>query len=103
MWSIRHRWWSVLRRLASVDPAIIGSGCSNFLSCKNYSTSGDCPTPYCQWNGDECVPELSDVSAKQCFYTYREKYLTRNKVIYVGANDGMVSMPFWWKIRCMVN
>ncbi|MCK8602482.1 pilus assembly protein [Desulfoferrobacter suflitae] len=76
--------------LASVDPTVIGSGCANFAACKNYTTAGDCPSPYCQWSSDECIPNLSDASAKQCFYTYRENYLTRNKVIYVGANDGMI-------------
>ena len=28
--------------------------------------------------------------AKQCFYCYRYKYMHRKKVIYVGANDGML-------------
>jgi hypothetical protein len=36
------------------------------------------------------LPDCTTANDDKCFYTYRENYSTRNKVIYVGANDGMV-------------
>lgn len=46
--------------------------------CKTACTSGcDCSSP-------------TNNCRKQCFYCYRECQSTRKRVIYVGANDGMV-------------
>ncbi len=76
--------------LASVDPAVIGSECTNFTGCKNLPQNDCNSNTYCVWAGNSCNVDLSSQYAAKCFYTFREANLTRKKVVYVGANDGML-------------
>lgn len=54
--------------IGSVDPHIAGD-CS--CSCSGTATE-------------------IDACAKKCFYCFRQKHSTRKKMVYVGANDGML-------------
>lgn len=78
--------------LASVDPALVGSECTNFTACKNLSQADCTSSSYCTWDGETgtCNVNLSSQYFDKCFYTFREANLTRKKVVYVGANDGML-------------
>ena len=76
--------------LASVDPAVVGNECPNFTGCKNLSQDDCNSNTYCAWAGNSCNVDLSSQYATKCFYTFREANLTRKKVVYVGANDGML-------------
>lgn len=46
--------------------------------------AGDCS---CSCSG---TPTEIDACAKVCFYCFRQKHQTRKKMVYVGANDGML-------------
>ncbi len=37
-----------------------------------------------------CSDNETDNCTKQCFYCFRQKHSTRKKMVYVGANDGML-------------
>jgi len=78
--------------LASVDPNVIGSECSNFMACNSLSQSDCGSSSYCTWDsaGGSCYVNLNNVNAGKCFYTFREANLKRKKVVYAGANDGML-------------
>lgn len=65
--------------LASIPPDVAAASCSS-----------DCAT------GCEPITEC----AQKCFYCYRELQKTRKKMIYVGANDGMIHAfvaGVWWQ------
>lgn len=78
--------------LASVDPSIVGSECSSFMVCRNLSQTDCASNAYCEWDtgSTQCVADLSNQNSGKCFYTFRETNLTRKKVVYAGANDGML-------------
>lgn|GEM_PF-1760573 len=47
-----------------------------------------------------CSDNPSSQCAKECFYCYRQTQRTRKKVVYVGANDGMLHafvVGVWWE------
>lgn len=78
--------------LASVDKSLIGTECTNFTACKNLTQASCGSSGYCTWDSasSSCKVNLSSPHSSKCFYTYREANLTRKKMVYSGANDGML-------------
>ena len=59
--------------------------CSNQPACRWDAQANECKDK----NRDQILTNLS-VSADDCFYSFRIHYSDRERVIYVGANDGML-------------
>ncbi len=72
--------WS-LGDIVYSTPVVVGTP---VLASVPEAAVGDCSCT-CVTDGS-----INESCAKQCFYCYRYKHLHRKKVIYVGANDGML-------------
>ena len=68
----------ILRDIVYSTPVVVGTPS---IASIPKSAVGDCSC--------DCINNL-DSCAKQCFYCFRYKYRHRKKVVYVGANDGML-------------
>lgn len=75
----RNRQGWTLGDIVYSTPVVVGPPS---ISSVDSQLTGDCSC-VCSGTGmDEC--------AKKCFYCYRQKHGTRKKMVYVGANDGML-------------
>ncbi len=77
----RHGW--VLGDIVYSTPVVVGA--PSLASVPKQVANQNCNCSCVDADG-----HINDECAKQCFYCYRYKYRHRKKVVYVGANDGMV-------------
>jgi len=73
----------ILGDIVYSSPVVVGQPS---LASVPKSVASDSCTCDCYDNSHNIVESC----AKECFYCYREKYKHRKKMIYVGANDGML-------------
>lgn len=75
----RDRQGWILGDIIYSTPVVVGPPSVNSVDPK---IAGDCSCT--------CAGTEMDACAQQCFYCFREKQKTRKKMVYVGANDGML-------------
>ncbi len=90
--------------VASVAKELAEESCENFTACESYSTEAACDShsTYCSWDSDnnKCEVNWNSNEVNKCFYTYVYTNRYRKKMVYVGANDGMLHAfvtGVWWE------